>query len=84
MIGVFASGRAEGGGHPLDKGGSEEDIFENTDQLFLFSYTRCSIRFIGFRTIFFSQSIFQPSEEEKTSLSCGKISKNVNQVHLFS
>ena len=34
--------------------------------------------------IFFSQSIFQPSEEEKTSLSCGKISKNVNQVHLFS
>ena len=35
----------------IGQGGSEEDIFENTDQLFPFSYTRCSIRLIGFRAI---------------------------------
>ena len=85
LIGVFAFGWTEGGGHPLDKGGARKTYLKTLINFFRFLTQDVPLDSLDSEPlIFFSQSIFQPSEEEKTSLSCGKISKNVNQVHLFS
>ena len=84
LIGVFASGRAEGGGHPLDKGGARKTYLKTLINFFRFLTQGVPLDSLDSEPlIFFSQSIFQPSEEKKTFLSFGRISKNANQVHLF-
>ena len=83
MIGVFAFGWTEGGGHPLDKGGARKTYLKTLINFFRFLTQDVPLDSLDSEpSIFFSQSIVQASEEEKTFLSCGKISKNVNHGNL--
>ena len=83
LIGVFSFGWTEGGGHPLDKGGARKTYLKTLINFFRFLTQDVPLDSLDSEpSIFFSQSIVQASEEEKTFLSCGKISKNVNHGNL--
>ena len=66
LIGVFAFGWTEGGGHPLDKGGARKTYLKTLINFFCFLTQDVPLDSLDSEPlIFFSQSIFQPSEEKK-------------------
>ena len=59
LIGVFASGRAEGGGHPLDKGGAKKTYLKTLINFFCFLTQDVPLDSLDSEPlIFVSQSIF--------------------------